>query len=102
MAFGVIKNVRKVFQLDEIGWTAREPVVALDDASFQFEEGELVALLGPSGCGKTTLLRIVGGLIPISAGSGGGARPARGQPTGGPPLRCHATPPQATRQPLPH
>ncbi len=57
MAFGVIKNVRKVFQLDEIGWTAREPVVALDDASFQFEEGELVALLGPSGCGKTTLRR---------------------------------------------
>ncbi len=69
MAFGVIKNVRKVFQLDEIGWTAREPVVALDDASFEFDEGELVALLGPSGCGKTTLLRIVGGLIPKSAGS---------------------------------
>jgi NitT/TauT family transport system ATP-binding protein len=69
MAFGVIKNVRKVFQLDEIGWTAREPVVASDDASFQFEEGELITLLGPSGCGKTTLLRIVGGLIPKSAGS---------------------------------
>src|SRR6266576_261365 len=69
MAFGVIKNVRKVFQLDEIGWTAREPVVALDDASFQFEEGELVALLGPSGCGKTTLLRIVGGLIQKTSGS---------------------------------
>jgi NitT/TauT family transport system ATP-binding protein len=63
MAFGVIKNVRKVFQLEEIGWTALEPVVALDDATFEFEEGELVALLGPSGCGKTTLLRIVGGLI---------------------------------------
>lgn len=69
MAFGVIQNVRKVFQLEEIGWTAREPVVALDDASFEFEEGELVALLGPSGCGKTTLLRIVGGLIAKSAGS---------------------------------
>src|SRR4029450_3796419 len=69
MAFGVIKNVRKVFQVEEIGWTAREPVVALDDASFEFDEGELVALLGPSGCGKTTLLRMVGGLIPISAGS---------------------------------
>src|SRR2546421_12188690 len=69
MAFGVIKNVRKVFQLDEIGWTALEPVVALDDATFEFEEGELVALLGPSGCGKTTLLRIVGGLIAKSAGS---------------------------------
>ena len=69
MAFGVIKNVRKVFQVDELGSTALEPVVALDDASFQFEQGELVALLGPSGCGKTTLLRIVGGLIPKSAGS---------------------------------
>ena len=69
MSFGVIKHVRKVFQPEEIGWTALEPVVALDDASFQFEEGELVALLGPSGCGKTTLLRIVGGLIAKTAGS---------------------------------
>src|SRR5207302_11034059 len=69
MAFGVIKNVRKVFQLEEIGWSALEPIVALDDASFRFEEGELVALLGPSGCGKTTLLRIIGGLIAKTAGS---------------------------------
>jgi NitT/TauT family transport system ATP-binding protein len=69
MAFGVIRNVRKVFQVDELGSTALEPVVALDDASFQFEQGDLVALLGPSGCGKTTLLRIVGGLIAKSAGS---------------------------------
>jgi len=69
MAFGVIKNVRKVFAVDELGSTALEPVVALDDASFQFEQGDLVALLGPSGCGKTTLLRIVGGLITKSAGS---------------------------------
>jgi NitT/TauT family transport system ATP-binding protein len=28
-----------------------------------------VSLLGPSGCGKTTLLRIIAGLIPKSAGS---------------------------------
>ena len=69
MAFGVIRNVRKVFAVDELGSTALEPVVALDDASFQFDEGDLVALLGPSGCGKTTLLRIVGGLIAKSAGS---------------------------------
>ena len=27
MAFGVIKNVRKVFQLEEIGWTGGEAVV---------------------------------------------------------------------------
>jgi iron(III) transport system ATP-binding protein len=31
-------------------------------------EGDLVAVLGPSGCGKTTLLRVVAGLHPASAG----------------------------------
>jgi NitT/TauT family transport system ATP-binding protein len=69
MAFGAIRNVRKVFAVAELGSRALEPVVALDDASFEFSEGDLVALLGPSGCGKTTLLRIVGGLIGKSAGS---------------------------------
>ncbi len=40
-------------------------VAALDLA---VEKGELVALLGPSGCGKTTTLRMIGGLIPATAG----------------------------------
>ena len=35
---------------------------AVDDASFDISEGELVTLLGPSGCGKTTTLRMVAGL----------------------------------------
>src|SRR5262245_24539404 len=69
MAFGVIKNVRKVFQVEEIGWTALEPVVALDDVGVHFDEAGLVASLGPSECGQITRLRIVGGLISKSAGS---------------------------------
>jgi NitT/TauT family transport system ATP-binding protein len=69
MPFGVIDKLRKVFSGGEPRSAASEPVVAIDDASFQFAEGELVALLGPSGCGKTTLLRIVGGLIPKTSGS---------------------------------
>jgi NitT/TauT family transport system ATP-binding protein len=69
MAFGTIKNVRKEFPVGELGSRATEPVVALDDASFTFERGELIALLGPSGCGKTTLLRIVAGLIAKTSGS---------------------------------
>jgi NitT/TauT family transport system ATP-binding protein len=68
MAFGVIENARKVFPARELGKKAREDLVALDDASFSFEEGEFVSLLGPSGCGKTTLLRIVAGLIPRTSG----------------------------------
>ena len=69
MSFGSIKNVRKVFSAGELTSRSAEPVVALDDASFEFEQGQLIALLGPSGCGKTTLLRIVAGLISKTSGS---------------------------------
>ena len=39
------------------------PVRALDEVSFQIEEGERVAIIGRSGSGKTSLLRILAGLI---------------------------------------
>jgi len=39
----------------------RADVVAVDDASFVVNPGELVTLLGPSGCGKTTTLRMIAG-----------------------------------------
>jgi NitT/TauT family transport system ATP-binding protein len=43
-------------------------VEALNDISIDFVEGQLTSLLGPSGCGKTTLLKIIAGLIPATAG----------------------------------
>ena len=43
-------------------------VVALDDVSLTFRQGEFVTMLGPSGCGKTTLLRIIAGFERPSAG----------------------------------
>ena len=41
---------------------------AVDDVSFDVEEGELLVLLGPSGCGKTTTLRMIAGLEEPDAG----------------------------------
>ena len=37
-------------------------ILALDDASFTVEQGELAVILGASGAGKTTALNILGGM----------------------------------------
>lgn len=37
-------------------------VKAVDNVSFEIQEGEFFSLLGPSGCGKTTLLRVLADL----------------------------------------
>ncbi|OLP46177.1 ABC transporter ATP-binding protein [Rhizobium oryziradicis] len=42
---------------------------AVNSVDLCVKKGEFIALLGPSGCGKTTLLRMIAGLEPISAGS---------------------------------
>ncbi len=42
---------------------------ALDDVSFQVEQGEFFALLGPNGAGKTTLISSMAGLTRQSAGN---------------------------------
>ena len=42
--------------------------VAVDRVSADIAEGEFITLLGPSGCGKTTTLRMVAGLIDLTAG----------------------------------
>ncbi|MGL4238567.1 ABC transporter ATP-binding protein [Tabrizicola sp.] len=48
----------KIERLSKTFGTAR----AVDAATFDVAQGELVCLLGPSGCGKSTLLRMISGL----------------------------------------
>jgi spermidine/putrescine transport system ATP-binding protein len=41
---------------------------ALTDICLDIYNGEFLTILGPSGCGKTTLLRLIAGFEPLSAG----------------------------------
>ncbi len=49
--------------------SARGEVRALDDVSFDIQQGEFFGLLGPNGAGKTTLISILAGLARATAGS---------------------------------
>ena len=43
-------------------------LVAVDDVSFDIEEGEFVGLIGPNGCGKSTTFNCISGLLGKTAG----------------------------------
>jgi NitT/TauT family transport system ATP-binding protein len=58
-----INNLRKLYH------TRREEILAIDDISFDVDEGEFISIVGPSGCGKSTILSILSGLINSSSGS---------------------------------
>ncbi len=41
---------------------------AVDQISFQVDEGEFVGLIGPNGCGKTTTFNCISGMLEMSSG----------------------------------
>ncbi len=56
MAILRTEHLSKSYQMGEI------EVKALQDTTFEIQEGEFVVILGPSGSGKSTLLNIIGGM----------------------------------------
>ncbi len=44
------------------------PVPVLHDIDLSIRDGEFLTVLGPSGSGKTTVLRLIGGLEPVTSG----------------------------------
>jgi len=58
-----LDGVRKTYR------RARTEHLAVSEASFDVQPGELVSLVGPSGCGKTTILRMLAGLTDHDSGT---------------------------------
>ncbi len=58
-----IDKLKKTFRGDEI------ETIAVNEVSFEIQQGEFVAIMGPSGCGKSTLLNILGLLDSPTSGS---------------------------------
>lgn len=58
------RGVRCIFRR---GW-GRPGVVAVAEATFEIGAGEVVCLVGAAASGKTTLLRLVAGVLPLTAG----------------------------------
>ena len=62
MAYISVRNLTKIYQMGEV------TIKALDNVSFDIDEGELTVVLGPSGAGKTTILNILGGMDSATSG----------------------------------
>ena len=57
-----IRNISLTYQ------TLTDEITAIDDLSFNCNNGEFTSIIGPSGCGKTTVLSIISGLISPTKG----------------------------------
>lgn len=62
MSFIEVKGLVKKYKTGDV------EVAAVDDISFEIEQGEIVVIVGASGAGKTTLLNLLGGMDNLTYG----------------------------------
>ena len=62
------RPVIEIRQVSKTYRTADGEVPSLRPLDFTIHDGEFLVVVGPSGCGKTTLLKMIAGLLPPSAG----------------------------------
>ena len=66
-----VKNIKVHFDLNnrfKFPWEKINKIKAVDDVSFNINEGETLGIVGETGCGKSSLARAIIRMIPITSG----------------------------------
>jgi NitT/TauT family transport system ATP-binding protein len=59
----------QLIRLDRVRKEFGRQVLAVEDMTLTIDRGDFISFLGPSGCGKSTALKMIAGLLPVTAGT---------------------------------